>query len=101
MIRAYLLLFAFIVFQSIYAQNINFQAPLDIPLLLSGNFAELRSDHFHSGVDFKTQGVTGQKVRSIDQGYVSRIKVQTQGYGNAVYINHPGGFTSVYGHLSS
>ncbi len=76
-----------------------FVSPLDIPLYLSGNFAELRSTHFHSGLDFKTQGVTGKKVYSVAEGYVSRIKVQSNGYGFSVYVNHPSGHTSVYAHL--
>lgn len=75
--------------------------PMDIPLYLSGNFGELRSDHFHSGIDIKTKSVTGQKVYSIESGYVSRINIQTEGFGKALYINHPGGYTSVYGHLLS
>lgn len=80
-------------------QQVDFRSPMDIPLLLSGNFGELRSNHFHSGIDIKTQGVTGQKVFAIEKGYVSRIKVQTGGYGKALYLAHPGGYTSVYGHL--
>lgn len=76
-----------------------FRSPLDIPLFLSGNFGELRSNHFHAGLDIKTQGVQGQKVYSIADGYVSRIKVSPYGYGNAIYVTHPNGFTSVYGHL--
>lgn len=80
-------------------QPADFRPPLDIPLVLSGNFGELRSNHFHSGIDFKTQGVTGHKVYAIESGYVSRINVQTGGYGKALYIAHPGGYTSVYGHL--
>ena len=85
----------------IYAQSgTNFRSPLDIPLILSGNFGELRSDHFHSGIDIKTQGTTGHKVYAIEDGYVSRIKVQGGGYGHALYIAHQNGYTSVYGHLS-
>jgi hypothetical protein len=76
-----------------------FQSPLDIPLFLSGNFGELRSNHFHAGLDIKTQGVEGQKVLSVADGYVSRIKVSPNGYGNAIYVTHPNGYTSVYGHL--
>jgi murein DD-endopeptidase MepM/ murein hydrolase activator NlpD len=76
-----------------------FASPLALPLYLSANFAEIRSDHFHSGLDFKTGGITGKKVYTVDDGYISRIKVQTQGYGKSVYITHPGGITSVYGHL--
>lgn len=72
------------------------------PLLLAGNFAELRQNHFHSGVDFKTGGRTGVKVVAADSGYVSRILVSPWGFGRAVYIDHPRtGLTTVYGHLES
>lgn len=80
-------------------KNINFRSPLDIPLYLSGNFSELRSNHFHTGIDIKTQGVEGKAVYSIEDGYVARIKISTSGYGKAFYIRHPNGYTSVYGHL--
>jgi hypothetical protein len=76
-----------------------FRSPLDIPLYLSGNFGELRSNHFHAGLDIKTQGVEGQKIYAVADGYVSRIKVSPYGYGKALYITHPNGYTSVYGHL--
>lgn len=73
--------------------------PMDIPVLLSGNFGELRSNHFHSGIDFKTQGVEGKPIHSVQDGYVSRISVSPWGYGNGLYITHPDGTTTVYGHL--
>ena len=73
--------------------------PMDIPPLLSGTFGELRSGHFHAGVDIKTQGEEGQPVRSIWEGHVSRIKVSPYGYGHALYIDHPNGKTTVYAHL--
>ena len=76
-----------------------FTNPLDIPLVLSGTFGELRSNHFHSGLDFKTQQREGFKVYAAAQGYVSRIKISNWGYGKAVYITHPNGYTTVYGHL--
>ncbi|WP_333809961.1 M23 family metallopeptidase [Flavobacterium sp.] len=76
-----------------------FQSPLDIPLDVSGSFGELRSNHFHSGLDFKTKGVEGLPVYAAGDGYVSRIKISTFGYGKAIYITHPNGYTSVYGHL--
>ncbi|MDR2805700.1 MAG: M23 family metallopeptidase, partial [Dysgonamonadaceae bacterium] len=82
---------------AVQAQDI--APPLDIPLFLSGNFGELRNNHFHSGVDFKTQGTTGLPVRAVNDGFISRISVSPYGYGNALYINHPDGKTSVYGHL--
>lgn len=66
----------------------------------SSNFGELRSNHFHSGVDFKTDGVEGKPVVAVADGYVSRIFQSPSGYGLALYITHPNGTTSVYGHLS-
>ena len=82
-------------------EKLNYNSPLDIPLALTGSFGELRSNHFHSGLDIKTEGREGLNVYSIADGYVSRIKVSSGGYGLAIYINHPStGQTSVYGHLS-
>jgi hypothetical protein len=103
MLALRVILIGLVMFQSIFSQKPvtteKFSSPLDIPLYLSGNFGELRPDHFHSGLDFKTQGVTGKSVYAVAEGYVSRIKIQTNGYGNSIYITHPGGITSVYGHL--
>lgn len=80
--------------------SMQLQPPLAIPLYLSGTFAELRSDHFHSGVDFRTQGVEGQKVLAIADGYVSRVAVSPTGFGKVLYIVHPGlDIMSVYAHL--
>lgn len=76
-----------------------FSPPLDIPMQLSGNFGELRPNHFHAGFDLKTMQREGLKVYAIADGYVSRIKISTFGNGKAIYITHPNGFTSVYGHL--
>jgi len=73
--------------------------PIDIPLFLSGNFGELRSNHFHSGIDFKTQGVIGIPVKAVKDGYVSRINISPWGYGNALYVTHPDGTKTLYGHL--
>lgn len=76
-----------------------FSSPLGIPLSLSGSFGELRSNHFHSGLDFRTQQKEGLPVYATADGYVSRIKISAFGYGKALYITHPNGYTSVYGHL--
>ena len=76
-----------------------FRSPLDIPLILSGTFGELRSNHFHSGLDIKTQGKEGFPIYAIADGYISRIKVAQYGFGKALYITHPNGYTSVYAHL--
>ncbi|MFO7940075.1 MAG: peptidoglycan DD-metalloendopeptidase family protein [Bacteroidales bacterium] len=75
--------------------------PLTIPPYLSGSFGELRGGHFHSGVDIKTQGRTGLPIQAPADGYVSRINISSGGYGKALYINHPNGTTTVYGHLKS
>ena len=80
-------------------KSVNFISPFDFPLLLSGNFGELRANHFHGGVDFKTQGVVGKPIRCIADGYISRVTVTPGGYGQAVYITHDNGYTSVHGHL--
>jgi len=74
---------------------------MDIPVSLSATFGELRANHFHSGIDLRTQGVTGHKVYAVERGYVSRISVSSGGYGNALYVTHPNGYTSVYGHLDA
>ena len=67
--------------------------------LYSANFGEMRPNHFHSGVDIKTDGVTGKPVVAAADGYVVRIAVSPGGYGRALYIAHPDGTTTVYGHL--
>ncbi len=84
--------------QNPYPQDY-FRNPLDITLVLSGTFAELRSNHFHSGLDIKTQQREGLKVYTAAHGYVSRIKISHWGYGKALYITHPNGYTTVYAHL--
>ena len=76
-----------------------FRSPLDIPLVLAGTFGELRSNHFHSGMDIKTQQREGLKAYAVADGMVTRIKVSLWGYGKVIYIAHPNGYTSVYGHL--
>jgi hypothetical protein len=76
-----------------------FRPPLDIPLVLAGTFGELRSNHFHAGIDIKTQQRQGLPVYTIGDGSVTRIKVSHWGYGKVIYVAHPNGYTSVYGHL--
>ena len=96
-------LFFLLISYSFFAQNNYpkdyFAAPLNIPIELSGCFGELRDNHFHSGFDIKTQKVEGLSVLASADGYVSRIKIGIYGYGKAIYITHPNGFTTVYGHL--
>ena len=84
--------------QSEYPQDY-FRHPLDVELVLAGTFAELRSTHFHGGLDIKTKQIEGLKVYTAAEGYVSRIKISHFGYGKAIYVTHPNGYTTVYGHL--
>ncbi len=77
----------------------SFGAPLPIPMFLAGNFAELRGGHFHGGIDIKTNQTEGIPVLAAEDGYISRVKISLGGYGNALYITHPNGYTTAYGHL--
>ena len=77
-----------------------FRSPMDIPLSVVGYFGELRPNHFHSGVDFRTEKREGIPIYATADGYISRIKIGTSGYGKAIYIDHPNGYTTLYGHLS-
>ena len=91
--------FSFFCLASLLVYGQDYHPPVDFKMLLSGTFGELRDNHFHSGIDIKTEGVEGQKVYAITDGYISRIKVSAWGYGKALYITHPDGNTSVYAHL--
>ena len=88
---------------SLQAQHLSstcdFRSPVSFPIELSGTFGELRNGHLHSGIDIKTGGVQGKKVYAVADGYISRISITLGGYGKALYITHPDGFMSVYGHL--
>lgn len=77
-----------------------FRNPLDIPISLAGNFAECRPNHFHTGLDLKTNEKENLKVYAAADGYVSRISISHSGYGNAIYITHPNGYATLYGHLN-
>jgi hypothetical protein len=81
-----------------YPKNF-FRYPLDIPPVTAGSFGELRPNHFHSGLDFKTNQRTGYPVHAAADGYISRLRVEFGGFGNAIYITHPNGYTTVYGHI--
>jgi hypothetical protein len=76
-----------------------FRSPLDIPLSLSGNFAEMRSNHFHTGLDIRTNGQVGYRIHAAADGWIARVAVSPGGYGNALYVNHPNGYQTVYAHL--
>lgn len=110
MLKKYLFLAITVLFsltgyaQQILSSNkyplVDFRSPLDIvPPALAGSFGELRANHFHSGMDYRTNQREGYPVYAIADGYISRLRVQNSGFGLALYINHPNGFTSVYGHL--
>src|SRR5205809_8118424 len=77
-----------------------FRNPLDIPILLAGNFGECRPGHFHSGLDIKTAGVENKVVRAAAEGYISRIKMEKGGFGHGLYVTHPNGYTTLYAHLN-
>ena len=99
-----IILFTLLISFSLKAQtniNIDFLFPLSIEPSVSGSFAELRTNHFHSGIDLSTNGKTGLPVKCMADGIVSRIKVSPVGYGNAVYVKHKNGYTTVYGHLNA
>ena len=76
-----------------------FLSPVHFDALLAGNFGEPRPNHFHGGLDIKTQRQEGKAVYSIGDGFVCRVTKNLGGMGNAVYVRHPEGYTSVYGHL--
>ncbi len=93
-----LFLLILLLFSAFYFKApVDFAAPVAGPLRLSGTFGELRPNHFHAGIDIK--GSIGEALYAVADGYVSRIKVEGGGYGNALYIDHPNGYTSVYAHL--
>ena len=85
---------------SLAAQNNLYRYPMDIPMIMSASFCELRPNHFHAGLDITTAGEIGVEVKSAADGYVSRIRVSPFGYGHALYITHYDGYTTLYGHLS-
>ncbi len=84
--------------QTSFPKN-DFSSPIDFQIFLSANFAEIRPNHFHSGIDIKTKGRSGENVRSVADGRIVRINVSPTGFGRALYIEHPNGYTSVYGHM--
>ena len=83
------------------AIRLAYSSPVDYDIALAGNFGEPRPNHFHCGIDIKTGGVEGKRLLAISDGYVSRVTVGLSGFGNALYITHPDGNTSVYCHLKS
>ena len=80
----------------------HFIAPVAHELKLAGSFAELRTNHFHSGIDIKSiDGTGGENILAAESGFISRIKIQSGGYGRALYMDHPNGYTTVYAHMET
>jgi murein DD-endopeptidase MepM/ murein hydrolase activator NlpD len=77
-----------------------FRDPLDIPITLAGNFGELRPGHYHMGLDIKTMARVNLPVHAAADGYIAKIKIEPAGFGRAIYINHPNGYTTLYAHLN-
>lgn len=86
--------------QIVFCEN-GLLPPLAIPLELSANFGDIRPNHFHMGLDFRTSGREGVQIHAIDNGFISRIRISPSGYGKVIYVDHPNGTTSVYAHCSS
>jgi murein DD-endopeptidase MepM/ murein hydrolase activator NlpD len=78
-----------------------FRNPLGIPMHLIANFGEVRNDHYHMGLDLRTQQRENLPVYAAAEGYVSRITIEAGGYGKCIYITHPNGYTTLYAHLNS
>ena len=77
-----------------------FSWPVDTTISLSANFGELRPNHYHMGIDCRTAGTQNRKIMAAAEGYIARIKIEPMGFGRAIYINHPNGFTTLYAHLN-
>ncbi|HLK29004.1 MAG TPA: M23 family metallopeptidase [Puia sp.] len=77
-----------------------FRDPLNIPISLAGNFGEIRPNHYHMGLDIRTEKRTDLPVFAAADGYIAKIKVEPAGFGQAIYINHPNGYTTLYAHLN-
>ena len=99
--RIIILSVAFLCAANLQSSILNFQSPVDYEISLAGNFGEPRPNHFHGGLDVRTEGREGKHIYAIADGYVSRITVGKDGFGNAIYITHPTGQTSVYCHLKA
>lgn len=100
--RAFFILLSLLVFQYVFAQLEKWEivSPLNFETTLSGSFAEMRKNHFHGGLDLRTNGEENKPVYSVDDGYVARIAISRTGYGKVAFINHPNGYTTIYGHLN-
>lgn len=99
-----IILFCLVSYITMFSQNNYpqgyFRNPLNIPINLAANFGAVRSNHFHMGLDIRTNSQENLPVVAAAEGYISRIKVERYGFGNAVYVTHPNGYTTVYAHLN-
>ena len=98
--RSLFLIFSVCFSSFYYAQynGLGFIYPLDREVVVTGNYGEIRPNHFHAGLDFSTDPIANLPIKSIANGYVSRIKISSGGYGRVLYITHPNGYVSVYAH---
>lgn len=102
--RFFAILFFLFFFNYCQAQNYPqryFRNPLNIPMQLVANFGEIRTNHWHMGLDIRTQHKVNLPVFAAADGYIARVSIEPGGFGQAIYINHPNGFTTLYGHLNS
>lgn len=93
--------FLFFLVTHSFAQEVDYHWPIDSPRVITGNYGEMRPNHFHSGIDFSTNSLVNLPIYCVDNGYVSRIKISSGGFGKCVYVTHPNGKVSVYAHLNS
>ncbi|MBQ9232234.1 MAG: M23 family metallopeptidase [Prevotella sp.] len=98
-IRCWVLGIGYWLFANPLSASVQYHSPVDYKITLAGNFGEPRPNHFHGGLDIKTDNVEGKHIYAIGDGYVSRLTVGLYGFGNAVYVTHPEGYTSIYCHL--
>lgn len=98
------LICSFVFIATVFAQNYPqnyFRNPLDIPMKLVANFGEIRANHWHMGLDIRTNQRVNLPVHAAADGYIARVSVEPGGFGQAIYINHPNGLTTLYGHLNA
>jgi len=104
----FILCFSFFIFHSATAQLFPaknypkgyFRNPQNIPIKLNANYGEMRPNHFHMGLDFSTQQHENVAEVAVADGYISKVKIEAGGFGNAIYISYPNGYTSLYAHLN-
>src|SRR5215467_12870218 len=102
LISGWILLVPFLTIAQVttYPKNY-FRNPLDVPMKLAANFGEIRPNHWHMGLDIRTEQRENLPVYAAADGYIAKVRVEPYGFGQAVFINHPNGYTTVYGHLNS